>query len=985
MDAFTSETSGQKKDPFEDLSREELIKKCRQFLAIAQKAKQAKDELTIKLDEVQTKSENDVKVMQEMLNVLTDQKLELVTKIDIFQKEKNEFKDKYETSQKDLQQVTIQMQDVDTENQGCGRQVRRLTEENDQLIIHLDTLEKQINELNEIGEQQREQLLLLEKQQINNSDNRNYEEMEELQLKCSSRETEISDAKLNLSKQEQIIVNLKEEIDLLKIKNEQIVQLKNYCQLKSNELESLQLKNRELIDLNNKNEIILTETKNELINTKQIKENYNNEKCKMFNKNIQQISTDVLELKKYGDDILLVFQSYEQYINTWKTDILQLIKTFGQEVQNRDMEIEKLKLENNYLNNQNINLHEKDVKINNLVDCNEKLNIIIEDYKTKVHTLKNQLREKESMELNVAILTEETIVLQKKYEEVDEQILLHEEKCSRNVSEMQNQISVLDEENSDLKRGLSKTQNYSEVCEKMRNKNRVLLEENNSLKISLSEAENNNKMYEEMRGKNRVLSEENNNLKTAISVAENYYTMYEEMQNENRILNEANNYLKISSSEGENNTKMNEEMQNENRILNEENHNLKRALCEADNNSKVYEEMRDKKRVLHEENNNLKSALSEAENNFKLYEKKVEEDQHKNRILHEENNNLKSSLSEVENNFKVYEKKVEEETNKNRILNEENINLKSSLFEAQNNSKVYEEKVAQLRNITEKKETELVDGIIKFQEEKIVLLSKENNLLKQTISGGAKHLEMLTASLSDKNSLESENLRLKSDLSDEKEKNSDLRTENTVARKLNMELQQTSTSLEEAILRNVDFLKIIEGLRDQIENHYIGKKVFENASKSLTALNEMNTSLKDKINKYEENLTSYSRDCSDLRNQLSLSKRANVQLLEEMNEMNLALKERGETISKLQEIYQELQKQTKTLEQESQTWCKEKGILEQEVSSLKESQISAADREENTSSKTLVAEKQKIIQDLEREIKLLKESLNTSIGEFSFA
>lgn len=898
MDTSTSEISGQKKDPLEHLPREELLKKCRQFLAIAQKAKQAKDELneekntlTSKLDEVQTKSEKDVTAMQEMLNVLTEHKLELVTKIDTFQKEKYEFKGKYDACQQDLEQARIQVQNVDTENQSFRRQVRRLTEENDQLISHLDTLEKRINELNEIGEQQREQLLLLEKQQTNSVQNID-EEVEELRLKCNTFETEISNTKLILTDKEKTIVNLKEEIDMLPIKNEQIVQLKSYCQLKNTDLECLQIKHQELIDLNNnlqldsanktesinflksklsENELILTETKNEydvlkieLIKTKQ---NYN-ETSKLFNKNIQQICTDVLQLKKYKHDVSLVLQSYKKYINTWKSDISQLIDKLVHKVANRDLEIEKLKLENNNLN-QNINtspnteilvelnnlkekLQQKDSKINSLVDGNEKLNITLQEntaqksvlidqlntLELNINTLKTQLLDKNaklddlvnlkesdvikqlnSFELNINILTEQISLLQTKYEELEKQILHHEEKCPRNILEMQNKIRIMNEENNHLRSALSEIQNYSEKCEELQNKNGILNEENNDLKSYLSEAEN-------------------------------YCRMYEEMQN------------------------------------------------------------------------------------------------------------------------------------KNCILNEENINLKSSLSESQNNSKVYKEKVEELKNITEKYENELVEGIKKSQEEKILLLSKENNLLKQTISGGAKHLEILTANLSDKNTLESENLRLKSDLSDEKEKNSDLRTENTVARKLNMELQQTSTSLEEAILRNADFLKIIEGLRFQIENHYIGKKLFENASKSLTALNEKNASLKEKINKYEEDLTSYSRDCSDLRNQLSLSKRANAQLLEEMNEMNLALKERGETISKLQEIYQELQKQTKTLEQESQALCKEKGALEREVSALKQSQISAADREEN---KALVAEKQKIIQDLEGEIKLLKESLNTSIGEFYFA
>lgn len=179
-----------KKDPFETLSREELIKKCKHFLGIAQKAKQVKDDLaeenkslTNALTKLEHKSHTDIQTIQETLNALTEQKLEFVTENDMLKNRVHSLENKIKQNEKSCEEFQVQIQVLDTENQSLNRQNKRLSEENDQLIKHLEVLEKQIDELNKIGEQQRMQLLTLEKQ--DSMANRDREIAEEITVKVN--------------------------------------------------------------------------------------------------------------------------------------------------------------------------------------------------------------------------------------------------------------------------------------------------------------------------------------------------------------------------------------------------------------------------------------------------------------------------------------------------------------------------------------------------------------------------------------------------------------------------------------------------------------------------------------------------------------------------------------------------------------------------------------------------------------------------------
>lgn len=164
----------QRKHPFDNLSKEELVKKCKHFLMLAQKAKQAKDDANEEIQrlkeelakyegttEVKSKEapkHTDVTSMQEMIDTLTEQKLSLVIEMDKVLKQSASVERQLEQVKQDerkarqqVNQLTNRVQELETALESAHRQVKRLTRENDDLLQQLDTVELELRSLRDRG------------------------------------------------------------------------------------------------------------------------------------------------------------------------------------------------------------------------------------------------------------------------------------------------------------------------------------------------------------------------------------------------------------------------------------------------------------------------------------------------------------------------------------------------------------------------------------------------------------------------------------------------------------------------------------------------------------------------------------------------------------------------------------------------------------------------------------------------------------------
>lgn len=178
--------AGVKKSPFDDLSKEELINKCKGLLGIAQKAKQAKAELQNEVENYKTKLEKlkvekkdcqeNFTTLQELVDSLTEQKLNLITEVDssqnkikvlnakcvTYDEQINKYKADLIVRDNKITDFNQKLSSLECEIISLKRQNIRLTEENEQLINQLTEIEERTSEFNNIGLQQREQLQTLE-------------------------------------------------------------------------------------------------------------------------------------------------------------------------------------------------------------------------------------------------------------------------------------------------------------------------------------------------------------------------------------------------------------------------------------------------------------------------------------------------------------------------------------------------------------------------------------------------------------------------------------------------------------------------------------------------------------------------------------------------------------------------------------------------------------------------------------------------------
>ncbi|KAH8280151.1 hypothetical protein KR018_011266, partial [Drosophila ironensis] len=141
-------------NPIEALSKDEIIGKYKGLLNIAKKAKQAKDELSEEnrlLKEALKRAaekQSSLPAMQEMLQDFTDKNMILTEQL-------NSLKQKAREEAERTGQLAI-------ENESLKRQLGRLSDENDGLLADVDRMEKAMQQVNDLGHEQRRNLELLE-------------------------------------------------------------------------------------------------------------------------------------------------------------------------------------------------------------------------------------------------------------------------------------------------------------------------------------------------------------------------------------------------------------------------------------------------------------------------------------------------------------------------------------------------------------------------------------------------------------------------------------------------------------------------------------------------------------------------------------------------------------------------------------------------------------------------------------------------------
>ncbi|KOB69356.1 Paraflagellar rod protein, partial [Operophtera brumata] len=308
-----------KKSPFDDLNREELISKCKGLLSLAQKAKLAKAEFQNEIESYKlqlekceaekTRSQESNKILQELVDSLTEQKLNIITEVDSaqnkikalgvqcknYEHEINKYKADLIIKDQNISDISQKLSDLDSELISSKRQNKRLMEENEQLINQLTEIEARTAEFNSIGLEQREQLQLLEQHVLTDKE-------------------------------------YKAEIEVL---NNKIKELEDHCKVVERET------TKQFEDKINE----LTQSCESEIN----KRDKVNVKLRSYKDKILKCAACINQLKNSRYILTKTVKEYSENIPKWQNDIIKASKVLDDQV--------------NTLKNQNVSLNEKVLKL----------------------------------------------------------------------------------------------------------------------------------------------------------------------------------------------------------------------------------------------------------------------------------------------------------------------------------------------------------------------------------------------------------------------------------------------------------------------------------------------------------------------------------------------------------------------------------------------------------------------------------------------
>lgn len=462
------EAAESKKLNLEELSKEELVKKCKILFTVAQKAKVSKDALLEEINALKKDLQNGATT--ELIDTLTNEKLALVTQLEDL---KTKYKKVEETNKLLQEQQSLSQEKLttlDTENTSYKRQVARLTDENEQLISDLSTLETQISELHKLGVEQKAQLLELEKA--------NGSGLDELQSKLSQSLEEVKKLNKNLVAKENEIQSLSQELQALKIVRSSVLDSNKNCDSYIKEINELKLKNeslsQELNDiqatngkLKDKVSLYHSKLKKFALTTKEIKDQ-KNEILKFFKLHVEQTNEWKEQLVVASQQLLSVINTLENENKTLKEerkiylDITSSENDAKDKLETYERELTLLKSDLDVKVQEIISKHEIEVKeINtNLQEYKAKESALLEELSLKTNILEEAIKRETILEEANQKLSNSYHSLQDQVNALIQQLKVQEDlKCTHEnkMQLLQNALAVNQEKVNKLNEALQKS------------------------------------------------------------------------------------------------------------------------------------------------------------------------------------------------------------------------------------------------------------------------------------------------------------------------------------------------------------------------------------------------------------------------------------------------------------------------------------------------------------------------------------------------
>lgn len=242
---------------------------------------------------------NCLKAMQELVDSLTQNKLSSATAISELQSKVL----KLESAIKVLTEENVKYSQYEIENESLKRQIKRLTDENDEVLRDFESMEKKFENVSKISLEHQKGLLLLEK---------------------SSENLETENVKLKSNMQKM---------------NEKYDELKSLYDLKEQELKSQQIIQKELKS-NENSEYKKLEKEYKELQDKKVK---SDERLMLFKTKLKDFSLKLKQLKTTRENLVEIVHEYSATLPKWQLELSNISKIYVDKVtvyENRITELE---------------------------------------------------------------------------------------------------------------------------------------------------------------------------------------------------------------------------------------------------------------------------------------------------------------------------------------------------------------------------------------------------------------------------------------------------------------------------------------------------------------------------------------------------------------------------------------------------------------------------------------------------------------------
>lgn len=929
--------SSDKKINFEDLSKDELVNKCKTLLSIVQKAKKSKNVMQEEIESLKSKLESEVKkheiepAIDELIQGLTQQKLNLVSNIEDLKLQNEALSTSFNQCKEDKKRTENEMKNLDNENIALKRQITRLTDDNEQLISHLESLEKQIQHMNNIGLEQQKQLLKLEeKNKLQNilNDTREHEKIQELEKMLSISLDEIKKLKNDTGKVSQ------EDSELLDLNNKFKEKLKNY--------HSKIIKLAVLIkELKNDKTIILNQFKTYVDQVKDWKDKLN-----IASKNLLTLLNQLENENKYlkqnysqlklSNDQIIEQQNNETRINQLEIEKEDLFKNFIKERELSKQNMLKSNEKINELNKEISNYQEISEKHNS-----EKLNMVEEITKLKFFLSQQKLNIEELEQKNISLVSElqNSVATEKQLAEKSSEEML---KLVKEIEGLTQNVCDLNEKLEEYKQKEEKM-NYRELVNAdIQTENEFMARPELEEQIALLKSEN-SQLLAEMNEMNQELKERGENLsklEAHCKEIQKKIKIYESQANTNvNDISEKGEKIKQLSSDISEKEETIANLKNELDILRER----VNSNCDNYNSSEIdimststisrteeIERLKDLEGSWEEKYGKLKNLAIKLK--AKLRQQIIEVNTEK-----AEKVELQQKLNNAFDNLKILQSQYDK-------INDEMDETKRNYLE-------YSKKVTSNEEIIKRKDeklSEMQSEIMNLKEEKTVTekwkkqISLKVQALRKELEVKEKSKQECETKLSSlKYNLEAKDIALKLEIENHKKTKNSLQqstNENKKHTVLNLEMQDYEKSVKDLSFKLDKKNEEISKLKEQVDSH-------KNANSSLTS--QLN-SLQEKIEYTQNTLdtiinekTAYAKKLSEIENFLQNKEECisnlyqQLELLRSQNEelstsLSNDIAERQKLINSLREEKENLYIQSINMQQSNKELQQKLSLKEEE-------------------------------------------------------